>query len=96
MKKNRNKLTYGFYPGLILPIVVFAVLYFFSKQEVTLTEYIQTLWRLGALLKILSLCVLPNLLLFLIFYRIKYDLAARGVIMATLVYAFLVMISKVV
>jgi hypothetical protein len=96
MKKNSNKLAYGFFPGLILPLIVFVVLYFFSKQEVTLTEYLQSLWRLGALLKILSLCVLPNLLLFLNFYRLKYDLAARGVIMATFVYAFGVMVFKVI
>lgn len=96
MKRNRNKLIYGFFPGLILPLFVFVVLYFFSKQEVSLMEYLQTLWKIGALLKILSLCVMPNLLLFLNFYRLKYDLAARGVIMATLVYAFFVMISKVI
>ncbi|PTN09954.1 hypothetical protein C8N47_103251 [Mangrovibacterium marinum] len=85
----------GFVPGLIIPLVVFVLLYFFSKQEVSLSEYLQTLWQLGALLKILSLCVLPNLLLFLNFYRQKYDLAARGVIMATFVYAFAVMLVKV-
>lgn len=95
MKKNRNKLVWGFFPALILPLVVFVVLYFINKKDVSLMEYLETLWHLGALLKILSLCVLPNLLLFLLFYRLKYDLAARGVIMGTLVYALLVMLSKV-
>lgn len=94
--KNRNKLRVGFVLGLGLPLVVFMVLYFLSKQEVSLTDYLLSLWRLGALLKIMSLSVLPNLILFLHFYRIKYDLAARGVLMATFFYAFLVVFSKVI
>ena len=65
--KNRNKLVVGFLLGLGLPLVVFIVLYFLSKQEVSLTEYLLSLWRLGALLKIMSLSVLPNLILFLHF-----------------------------
>jgi len=44
--------------------------------------------------KILSLCVFPNLAFFLFFYRSKYDMAARGIIMATFMYAFLVLIAK--
>jgi len=94
--KNRNKLVVGFLLGLGLPLVVFIVLYFLSKQEVSLTDYLLSLWRLGALLKIMSLSVLPNLILFLHFYRIKYDLAARGVLMATFFYAFVVVLSKVI
>ena len=94
--KNRNKLGFGFLLGLGLPLVVFIILYFLSKQEVSLTDYLVSLWRLGALLKIMSLSVLPNLILFLHFYRIKYDLAARGVLMATFFYAFVVILSKVI
>ncbi|WP_163708218.1 hypothetical protein [Mangrovibacterium lignilyticum] len=93
-RKNRNKLSFGFTLAMLLPMVVFVVLYFLSKREITLGEYLVSLWRLGAFLKIMSLCVLPNLILFLHFYRIKYDLAARGVLMATFFYAFVVVLSK--
>ena len=47
-------------------------------------------------LKILSLSVFPNLGLFFIFYKQKKDMAARGVILATFMYAFLVMIAKLI
>jgi len=94
MRKNRNKLAAGFWPAIALPAVIFVILYFFSKREIGLGEYFVSLWKLGALIKIVSLCVLPNLILFLNFYRLKYDLAARGVLMATFLYAFLVMITK--
>lgn len=95
-RKNRNKLGFGFSMGMLVPALVFFVLYFFSKREISLGDYLISLWRLGAFLKIMSLSVLPNLILFLHFYRKKYDLAARGVLMATFVYAFVVILSKVV
>jgi len=95
-RTNRNKMGFGFMLGIALPLLVFFLLYFLSKQELSLAEYLSSLWRLGALLKIVSLSVLPNLILFLYFYQIKYDLAARGVLMATFVYAFVVVLSKLV
>ncbi len=94
MKRNKNTLAYGFFPALILPLIVFAVLYVFKHQDVGFKDYIVSLWKLGALLKIMTICVLPNLILFLYNYRLKYDIAARGVLMATFLYAILVMISK--
>ncbi|WP_372775167.1 hypothetical protein [Mangrovibacterium sp.] len=92
--RNRNKMGFGFSLGMLFPVVAFCAFYFLSKQEVPLSDYLISLWRLGALLKIVSLCVLPNLILFLYFYRIKYDMSARGVLMATFVYAFVIVLSK--
>lgn len=94
-ERNKNKTLNGFLPALVLPLVIFVILYVVKQQGVGFKDYLISMWKLGALLKILSICVLPNLLLFLYFYRNKYDIAARGVIMATFLYAILMMISKV-
>jgi hypothetical protein len=56
--------------------------------------YLRNVWQMKIFLKILSLCVFPNLGFFFLFYRLKYDMAARGVIMATFMYAFFVMVGK--
>lgn len=85
----------GFSLGMGIPVFVFVAIFVASKKDIALSDYLYNLWELGAFLKIMSLCVLPNLGLFLYFYRIKYDYAARGVLMATFVYAFVVMLSKV-
>jgi len=94
--RNINQMKFGFWPGLLLPLVMFLAMYLARYNEIGFWEYVQNLWRFFMLVKLLTLCVLPNLLLFLFFIRKKYDLAARGVLMATFLYAFLVIISKVV
>lgn len=88
-----NRLKYGFWPGLVFPLIMFALMYLVRYNEVGLGDYLKNLWRFQILIKLMSLCVLPNLLLFLVFFQKKYDLAARGVLMATFIYAFLVIIS---
>lgn len=58
--------------------------------------YLRNVWDMKIFLKIISLCVFPNLGFFFLFYRKKYDMAARGVIMATFMYAFLVLVAKLI
>lgn len=58
--------------------------------------FVQNMWQMKILMKLLSICVFPNLGIFFIFYRMKYDMAARGVIMATFMYAFMVLIAKLI
>lgn len=91
---NINKLKYGFVPGLIFPLIMFMLMYVVRYHEVGFIDYLKGLWQFQMLIKLLSLCVLPNLLLFLFFFKMKYDMAARGVLMATFIYAILVVISK--
>ena len=90
---NINHLKYGFWPGLIFPLIMFLIMYLVRYHEVGILEYLSKLWRFQILIKLMTLCVLPNLLLFLVFFKKKYDMAARGVLMATFIYAFFVIIS---
>ncbi len=60
------------------------------------SDFLKSFWEMKILLKLLSLCVFPNLGFFFLFYRNKLDMAARGVIMATFVYAFVVLITKLI
>ena len=90
-----DKLGIGFAAGLIIPVLIFFVIFFMENHEVTLPEYLKGLWQLRALIKLISLCVFGNLLLFWYFLRIKFELAARGVLGATFIYAFLVLLSRI-
>lgn len=92
--KNINKIKFGFWPGFVLPVIVFLLMYVAKSKDLSFLDYLNGLWQFQILVKLLTLCVLPNLLLFLYFIKKKYDMAARGVLMATFVYAFLVIISK--
>lgn len=96
-KKNKYDLFgIGMLAGMLLPLIIFIVVYFVSEQSVSLTAYLKSLWKLHALLKVGSLCVFANLSIFWIYLWLKYERAARGVLGATLLYAFVVLISKAI
>jgi len=95
-RKRKDQIRLGFIPGLLLPAVFFLIMYFVSGQKVSFAGYLLGLQTLHVLIKLLTLCVLPNLVLLLYFSGKKYDLAVRGVLMATFLYAFVVVVAKIV
>jgi hypothetical protein len=96
-KRNRyDQILTGWLIGIIFPVVVFLIVYQLKYSEMAFTVYVRNIWQMKIFLKILSLCVFPNLGFFFLFYRMKYDMAARGVIMATFMYAFVVLIAKLI
>lgn len=96
-KRNRfDRILTGWLIGTIVPMIIFMITYQVKYSEFEFTVYLKNLWHMKIFLKILSLCVFPNLGFFLLFYRQKYDMAARGVILATFIYAILVLIAKLI
>ncbi|MGQ8338328.1 hypothetical protein ACUNWD_17370 [Sunxiuqinia sp. A32] len=93
--KNKSKIREGFLPGIIFPIIIFFVIYIVQYKEVSFWDYMQSMWQFQLMFKLLSLCVVPNLILFLYYFKQKKDMAARGVLMATFIYAFMVLISSI-
>lgn len=96
-RKNKNKYDLfglGMLAGMLLPPIIFIVVYFVGEQSVSFITYLKSLWKLNALLKVGSLCVFANLSIFWVYLWLKYERAARGVLGATLIYAFVVLISK--
>ncbi len=94
-KKNRlDNMGIGILTGLALPVIVFFVVYFVSESGISFSNYIGNLMYLQALVKLGSLCVFANSAVFLLFIKMKYDKIARGILGATILYAFAVMISQ--
>ena len=98
MIKKYNKPVYGLLAGILLPAVAFLIYYAYSAFSVEATlpllDFIQTIYNKGAFTPVLSLCVLPNLILYLIFKKIDYWYAIKGVILSILTYTILVLILK--
>lgn len=84
----------GFLAGFLVPLIIFFGVYFFGEKGTSFGSYIQGLWQLHLLVKLGSLCVFANLAIFMGFIRNKYDKAAKGVLSATLIYAFAVLVSR--
>ena len=96
-KRNRyDRILTGWLPGIIAPLIIFLLIYLVKYSEMEFMIYLKNVWTMKIFLKLLSLCVFPNLALFFLFYRMKYDMAARGVIMATFIYAFVVLFAKLI
>ena len=94
-KRSRwDKTGVGFLAGFFVPLIIFFGVYFFGEKGTTFANYVQGLWQLHVLVKLGSLCVFANLAIFLGFIRKKYDRAAKGVLSATLIYAFAVLVSR--
>ncbi|MFV0366241.1 MAG: hypothetical protein ACK5JS_07035 [Mangrovibacterium sp.] len=93
---KRDKLTLGLAIGLLLPLFILIMIFVASGTDVSLADYLKTMWRVNALSLMLSFSVLPNLIFFGIFNKLKYDLAMRGVMMATVIYALLMLLIKLI
>ncbi|MBN1986864.1 MAG: hypothetical protein JW761_11205 [Prolixibacteraceae bacterium] len=94
-KQNRlDKTGIGFLAGFLVPVIIFFGVWLFGGYTISFTDYIENLWHLHALVKLGSLCVFANLLVFMGFIRLKFDRSARGVLGATLIYALIVLISR--
>lgn len=91
-----DHLLTGWLIGIIAPLVIFLIVYEVKYSGIEFPVYLRNVWQMKIFLKILSLCVFPNLGFFFLFYRMKYDMAARGVILATFMYAFVVLIAKLI
>jgi len=93
-RKPYDTLVAGFIPGLLIPVAGVTI-FWAIRYEGGFFEFLETFQRLNTLSKILSLAAIPNLLLFFIFIWTDRTFSARGVIFATLVMAFVMLVLKI-
>ena len=94
-RTNRfDNVSIGFLVGFVLPVIVFFVVYLISENEIPATEYIKSLQKLNVLIKLGSLCVFVNSAVFMGFIKLKFEKTARGMLGATIIYAFMILISR--
>jgi len=87
----KNHFLTGFLAGLLLPLIVFVVIYLFSGDGLSLKEYTLDIARRNVLTHIISLSVLSNLVIFLLFNRFDKLKSSRGVVGITLLWALTVL-----
>ena len=95
MKKIKDNIWTGLLCGFIFPAVVFLLYAKFKQPGDALADVIREFIRLKIVTVILSFAAFANLLVFLAFIWMKADKSARGVLTATIIYAFIVIILKV-
>ena len=94
MTKKMDNIWVGTLAGIILPLMVMGIVYLSSYAYLTVPQFLRKMVFVSIILKLLSLCAVINLGAFFLFYRVEHDKAARGVIFATMVLAFVVVVDK--
>ena len=84
MKLNRfNTLLTGIVTGIVLPVIVYFIVYYAVIKDIGSTLVSNRQVAGNILPVIISHCVIPDLILFMIFNRIDWLQAAKGVLGAT-------------
>lgn len=93
--KKFTKIYHGLIPGLLVPLISIYGFYLikFSKNK-SFDEFLNIIQGYGVTTQVISLCVIPNLLVFFIFIWTDRYTAAKGVILATFIYVIIVLIIK--
>ena len=93
-KTLTNSIITGLISGLILPIFSLLIFWQLKYPEMKAVESLNFFFNLKILTHLISLCALPNLLIFFIFMWRNLLLSARGVIMATFFIVAIVLIVR--
>lgn len=96
MKNKLDRLQLGLVAGFLFPLMTLVILHQIKYGELSVKEFVDFLKQLAVLTKVLSLSVVPNLLIFFIFIWTNKLRSARGVLMATIIFTFLIIGIKVI
>ncbi len=84
---------WGLLPGIILPLITLIIIWLI-QYDGGFFQFLKEFQQFGLLSKVVSLAAIPNLLLFFLFIWTDRTFSSRGVIFATLVLAFLMLMLK--
>jgi len=89
-----DKQYIGAAAGFIIPVLISVIVWAFSSGTNSPGEYYRKLIEADIMTHVISLCVFPNIFLFLIFNRLDMLRATRGVLGITIFWAVLVFAVK--
>jgi hypothetical protein len=89
-----DKIITGLISGLIFPFVIGFIIYLFSSNNQSIHTYLVRIADSHIITHSITLCVFPNIIIFLIFNQFDMLKATRGVLAITIVWAVLVFVVK--
>jgi hypothetical protein len=85
-----DKVAVGVISGFLFPFFVGMIVFLFSSGHQSLHSYLVRIVDSNIITHSISLCVFPNLLIFMIFNRFDMLRATRGVLAITIIWAVIV------
>ncbi len=94
---KRNMPLLGFVIGFLMPLLGMIVIYLVKFPGTQFNEFIRILTRnFDVAAMVLSLSILANIIPFIYYTNKRLDLTARGILIATMLYAVLIVLLKFV
>jgi hypothetical protein len=84
----------GLISGLIFPFIIGIIIFLFSSGEMSLGSYLLRIKESDIVTHSITLCVFPNIFIFLIFNRFDMLRATRGTLAITIIWAIIVFAVK--
>lgn len=89
-----DTLLSGIISGFIFPIIIGLLVYLFTAHGMGLISYLERIKDAHIVTHAITLCVFPNVFIFLLCNRFDMLRAARGILAATFVWAVIVFAFK--
>jgi hypothetical protein len=85
-----DKIITGLISGLIFPFIIGLIIYLFSSNHESIQTYLGRIADSHIITHSITLCVFPNIIIFLIFNQFDMLKATRGVLAITIAWAIVV------
>jgi hypothetical protein len=85
-----DKVSTGAISGILLPFIIILIVFFFAKGNPSMGEWLVKISKAGIETHVISLCVFPNIIIFLLFNQLDMLRASRGVLGVTIFWAIIV------
>jgi len=89
-----DRLITGLVTGLVFPFIIGIIIFLFSSADISPGSYLTRLKDSNIITHSITLCVFPNIFIFLIFNRFDMLRAARGMLGITIIWAIIVFAVK--
>jgi tryptophan-rich sensory protein len=92
---NRDSLRLGIVLGFLAPVLAMFIYYFIQFRAFTISEFFTVLFTQKSLLTaVISICLIANAIVFTVYINKRNDRTARGIFIATCVYAVTSLLYK--
>ena len=91
---SKDNAILGLIVGLVAPLIIMLGFWKVQFEHTSLMGFYEVMIQSNNLPGLISIGLLGNLGAFFLFYRLKLDVSARGVIMATFLYGLVIVILK--
>jgi hypothetical protein len=89
-----DSILIGVVSGLVFPFIIGTAIYLFSSDHQSLHSYLVRIADSSIITHSITLCVFPNILIFMLFNQFDMLRATRGVLAITIVWAVIVFAVK--